>query len=105
MHKTDTGTWLIIAMAAGAALYVAHSNKNPSAAEMKEYLVQWTYGIGDSTETKQAFIQTLNTMTAQEVADVYHYIHDYFVPGKNLPNGSDLFNRVQLISDKYGIFT
>lgn len=70
------------------------------------YLTDWINGTQSTSEEKSTFAAKLATqMSDAEVDTVYEYIHDYYTKGKNLVEGSDLFNRLMAVSNKYQIFT
>lgn len=98
----NTNTLLLLAIGIGGYLYLT---RKPDRKGKQEYLVSWLIGSGGQQGEVTSFTTKLNAMNDAEVDTVYEYIHDWYAKGKNLVQGSDLYNRVMLISNKYEIFT
>jgi hypothetical protein len=70
-------------------------------------LLEWNASLtGDSDDTI-AYMEQLfsNTMTDQEINDVYEMIYNYYLKNIKVPEGSALQSRLITISNKYQIFT
>lgn len=96
---------LLLLLGAGFAAWYFFLRKPGRAGEIT-YLKAWLLTTpSPSQEDIDKFNQVLAQMSDAEVDTVYEYIHDYVTKGKNLVQGSDLFNRLMLVSNKYQIFT
>lgn len=94
-------TWIWIALGGGALWYLF--GRKPDRAGQVEYLKAWI--IANSPQEVALFVGKLGQMSDDEVNTVYDYIHDFITKNKNLVQGSDLYNKLMILSDKYQIFT
>jgi len=96
--KTDT---LLLLGAVGIAAYFLM--RKPARKGQVDYLKAWV--IANSPQGVAAFEYKINIMTNDELSAVYDYIHDYVTKNRDLVEGSDLYNRLMIVSNKYEIFT
>lgn len=80
--------------------------RKPDKAGQLSYLTNWINSLPDTSGQKAVLLAKITVqMSDAEVETVYEYIHDYVTKNRNLVEGSDLYNRIMAVSNKYEIFT
>lgn len=80
--------------------------RTPNRLGQRAYLQSWYMSLpGVNITEYNSFLVKLDSMSDAELLTVYHYIHDYLTKGKDLQQGSAIYNDLMVISDKYTIFT
>lgn len=103
--KGKKPNYIIPALAAGAA-YLYISSKDSAPTSKRTALINWANSsTGDTPESKAAVIKTFSEMTTAEIDSVYDFVFNYFMKGKKVEPGTVLYNQIQVISERYNIFT
>ena len=87
------------------AAYLYLSSQNTTPESKLAALINWVKAGGDTDANKTTNIAALNQMTPSEIDSVYDYIFNFFMKGKVVDAGTDLYLKIQAISEHYNIFT
>lgn len=96
--------YIIPGIVAVAAYFFLKGSGGHQATDRRGELIAWA-NTAVSVNDRPAFLQVLNSMTVDEIANTHEFIFGYYTRGIKVPAGSELYNRIQAISTKYKIFT
>lgn len=105
----------LIALSIGAYYFISKKKNTgtgtstapqPDTNYQRYAIAEYMDGGGDSAEFKERFSYIVyNRLSPTEVNAMYIYLFNYEQKGIQVPVGSQLYNQIRTISEKYNIFT
>lgn len=104
-RKKQKKNWVLpIGIGVGVWFLLNQLSDNSSSTDKRQILLD--YVNQHATEGEKAnVLAAIKSMTTDEINSTYTFLFNYVIPNKPVPQDSELYNKILLITDKYNIFS